>query len=201
MIDFYTAATGNGRRPALMLEECGMEYTTHKLDLSKGEGRTPEYLKINPIGAIPAIVDHDGGKDVTVAQSGAILIYLAEKTGRFLPRDAAPKALHLQWLMFALTDIAPTSSAIFYTSSKLQDKAAQALFEDRLIGFLGHADKRLGEVEFLAGEYGIADMALYPIVDGRRALIDAKGGDMTNLKRWADMVGGRSTIKRAMTVV
>lgn len=200
MIDFYTAGTGNGRRPALMLEECGVAYTTHKLDLMKGEGRSPEFLKINPIGAIPAIVDHDGGKDVAVAQSGAILLYLAEKTGKFLPKDAATKAAHLQWMLFALTDIAPTSSAIFYSSTKLKDQAAQTFFEERLLGFLGHADQRLGQSDYLAGEYGLADMALYPVYDGRRALVEAKGG-MANLKRWADAVGSRPAVKRAMAVV
>lgn len=200
MIDLYTAGTGNGRRPALMLEECGLAYTAHKLDLSKGEGRTPEYLKINPVGAIPAIVDGDGpgGKPVTLAQSGAILLYLADKTGKFLPADPAARAPHLQWLMFALTDIAPSSSAVFY-ASRLDDKAAQGAFEDRLLGQFAHADKRLGEVEFLAGDYGIADMALYPVVDGRRALIEKKGG-LENLLRWAAKVGDRPAIKKAMAV-
>ena len=200
MIDFYTAGTGNGRRPALMLEECGLAYTAHKLDLAKGEGRSPEFLKINPVGAIPAIVDPDGpgGQTVTLAQSGAILLYLADKTGMFLPADPVRRAAHLQWLMYALTDVAPTSSAIFY-ASKLDEKTAQGAFEDRLIGQLGHADKRLGAVEYLAGEYGVADMALYPVVDGRRALIEKKGG-IANLLRWAEAVGGRPAVKRGMAV-
>ncbi|NQW08302.1 MAG: glutathione S-transferase N-terminal domain-containing protein [Alphaproteobacteria bacterium] len=201
MIDLYTAGTGNGRRPALMLEECGLAYTPHKLDLTKGESHTPAYHKINPVGAIPAIVDHDGpgGQVVSLAQSGAILMYLADKTGRFLPTDPVARAGHLQWTMFALTDIAPTSGAIFYASSKLEDKAAAHLFEERLLGFLGHADRRLGEVEYLAGDYGLADMALYPVYDGRRALVDAKGG-LSNLKRWADTVGARPAIQRGMAV-
>lgn len=200
MIDLYTAGTGNGRRPALMLEECGLAYTVHKLDLSKGEGRTPDYLKINPVGAIPAIVDHDGpgGKPVTLAQSGAILMYLADKTGKFLPADLAARAPHLQWLMFALTDIAPSSSAVFY-ASRLDDKTAQGAFEDRLLGQFAHADKRLGEAEFLAGSYGIADMALYPVVDGRKALIEKKGG-MANLLRWAAAVGARPAVQKGMAV-
>lgn len=201
MIDFYTAGTGNGRRPALMLEECGLAYTPHTIDLAKGEGRSPEFLKINPVGAIPAIVDHDGpgGQTVTLAQSGAILLYLADKTGKFLPADPVQRAAHLQWLMYALTDVAPTSSAVFY-ASKLDDKTAQGAFEDRLIGQLGHADKRLGAVEYLAGEYGVADMALYPVYDSRKALIEAKGAGLGNLKRWAESVGSRPAIKRGMAV-
>lgn len=200
MIDLYTAGTGNGRRPALMLEECGLAYTAHKLDLAKGEGKSPDYLKINPVGAIPAIVDTDGpgGKTVTLAQSGAILLYLAEKTGRFLPSDAAERATHLQWMMFALTDIAPTSSAIFYTT-RLDDKVGAEAFEGRLLTFLGHVDRRLGEAEYLGGSFGLADMALYPVYDGRRALAESKA-DLPNLKRWGASVGGRPAIQKGMAV-
>lgn len=200
MIDFYTAGTGNGRRPALMLEECGLAYTAHKIDLMKGEGRGPEYQRINPVGAIPAIVDHDGpgGRTVTLAQSGAILLYLAEKTGQFWPADPVERAAHLQWLLFALTDLAPTSSAIFY-ASRLDDKAAQGLFEDRLLGYLGHVDRRLGEVEYLAGGLGLADLALYPVYDARKALIEAKGG-LANVARWAAAVGGRPAVQKGMKV-
>ncbi len=200
MIDFYTAGTGNGRRPALMLEECGLDYTVHKLDLMKGEGRSPEYLKINPVGAIPAIVDHDGpgGKTVTLAQSGAILLYLAEKTGRFWPADPVERAAHLQWLMYALTDLAPTSSAVFY-ASRLDDKTAQGAFEDRLVTMFGHIDRRLADAEYLAGSFGLADMALYPVYDGRKALLEAKGG-LPNVARWAASVGGRPAVQKGMKV-
>lgn len=200
MIDLYTAGTGNGRRPALMLEECGLAYTAHKLDLMKGEGRSPDYLKINPVGAIPAIVDRDGpgGKTVTLAQSGAILLYLAEKTGRFWPADPVERAGHLQWMLFALTDVAPTSSAVFY-SSRLDDKSAQGMFEDRLLTALGHADNRLAEAEYLAGSFGLADMALYPLYDARRALIEARG-KLPNLARWAASVGGRPAVRKGMAV-
>jgi GST-like protein len=200
MIDFYTAGTGNGRRPALMLEECGLAYTAHKIDLMKGEGKSPEYQKINPVGAIPAIVDRDGpgGRTVTLAQSGAILLYLAEKTGKFWPADPAERAVHLQWLLYALTDVAPTSSAVFY-ASRLDDKSAQGLFEDRLLAMFGHVDRRLGESEYLAGGYGLADMALYPVYDGRRALIEAKGG-LPNVARWAAAVGGRPAVQKGMAV-
>ncbi|GHD54671.1 glutathione S-transferase [Thalassobaculum fulvum] len=200
MIDFYTAGTGNGRRPALMLEECGLAYTAHKIDLMKGEGKSPEYQKINPVGAIPAIVDRDGpgGRTVTLAQSGAILLYLAEKTGKFWPADPAERAVHLQWLLYALTDVAPTSSAVFY-ASRLDDKSAQGLFEGRLLAMFGHVDRRLGESEYLAGGYGLADMALYPVYDGRRALIEAKGG-LPNVARWAAAVGGRPAVQKGMAV-
>src|SRR6187455_1063486 len=105
MIDFYTAQTSNGQRAAIMLEECGLAYKLHKVDLQGGEQRKPEFLAVNPDGAIPAIVDHDGpgGKRLALAQSAAIVLYLAEKTGRFLPGDAGRRAQALQWLMQATT--------------------------------------------------------------------------------------------------
>ena len=196
MIDFYTAGTGNGRRPALMLEECGLAYTTHKIDLAAA--RPPEFLEVNPVGAIPAILDRDGAEPVAVAQSGAILVYLAEKTGKFLPTGAAARAAHMQWLMFALTDAAAVSSAVFY-SSRVEAKTAQDFFENRLLTLLGHADSRLGEAEYLAGDYGVADMALYPVFDTRRALIEGKDG-LVNLKRWAAAVGGRPAVQKGMAV-
>lgn len=200
MIDLYTAGTGNGRRPALMLEECGLAYTPHKIDLMKGEGRSPEYTKINPVGAVPAIVDHDGpgGATVTLAQSGAILLYLAEKAGRFWPTDPAERAVHLQWMMFALTDLAPTSSAVFY-ASRLTDKTAQGVFEDRLLGYFGHIDRRLADNEYLAGGFGLADLALYPVYDGRKALLEAKG-KLSHVARWGAAVGGRPAVQKGMAV-
>jgi len=200
MIDLYTAGTGNGRRPALMLEECGLAYTTHKLDFAKGENRTESFLRINPVGAIPAIVDHDGpgGRTVTLAQSGAILLYLADKTGRFLPQDPVDRARHMQWLMLALTDLAPASGVIFQTSTRLKDPAATGFFEQRLVGMFGNVDRRLAEAEYLAGEYGLADMALYPVYDSRRPLLDAAG--LGNVKRWADTLAARPAIQRGMAV-
>ncbi|MBI3709013.1 MAG: glutathione S-transferase N-terminal domain-containing protein, partial [Proteobacteria bacterium] len=136
MIDLYTAATGNGRRAAVMLEECGLPYRAHAVDLAKGGGKTPDFLKLNPMGAIPVIVDKDGpgGRALTLSQSGAILIYLAEKSGKFLPKDAAKRADALQWLMHVMSDQQPTSSAMFYVS-QLPDKpvSAAGLFEGRLV--------------------------------------------------------------------
>src|SRR5438067_13336755 len=108
MIDLFTSATGNGRRAAVMLEECGLPYKAHKIDLTKGDNKQPQFLKMNPAGAIPVIVDHEGpgGKSIIVSQSGAILLYLAEKTGKFMPKDPAKRAHAYQWFMQAATDVA-----------------------------------------------------------------------------------------------
>ena len=196
MIRLYTAGTGNGRRASVMLEECGLPYETHKLDLAKGEQKKPDYLTINPVGAIPAIIDGD----TKLAQSGAILLYLAEKTGKFLPKDAAKKAEALQWFMQVSTDVAPSSSTIFYMTNAAPDKtpANQQFLETRLLNLLQHCDNKLAKSKYLAGdEVTIADLALIPVVDGRKALIDKAPG-LSNLKRWTNEMLARPGVKKGL---
>lgn len=115
MIDFYTAATSNGQRVAITLEETGLPYSVHKLDLPKGDQKKPEFLAINPAGMIPAIVDHDGpgGKPLSLAQSSAIVMYLAEKSGKLLPADAVRRAVARQWLMQACADVRRRAARYF----------------------------------------------------------------------------------------
>ncbi len=200
MIDLYTASTGNGRRATVALEECGLPYTVHKLDLSKGESKTPEFLKINPAGAIPAIVDADGpgGKKVALAQSGAIVLYCAEKSGKLLPKDPAKRAEAYQWFMQATTDIAPTSSSIFYVSTHVpvKDAGNTSYFEQRLLTQLGVVDKQLAGKDYIVGECSIADIALYPVVAARKAMIDAAPG-LANVKAWAARMAARPAIAKA----
>ena len=200
MIDLYTASTGNGRCATVALEECGLPYTVHKLDLSKGEAKTPEFLKINPAGAIPAIVDPDGpgGKKVALAQSGAIVLYCAEKSGKLLPKDPARRAEAYQWFMQATTDIAPTSSSIFYVSTHVpvKDAGNTSYFEQRLLTQLGVVDKQLEGQDYIAGECSIADIALYPVVAARKAMIDAAPG-LANVKAWAARMAARPAIAKA----
>lgn len=201
MIDLYTSGTGNGFRAAIVLAESGLPHRVHKIDLTKGEQKTPEFLKRNPAGAIPVMVDSDGsgGKDVTVSQSGAIALYLAEKSGKFLPKDPARRALVWQWFMQATTDVGPSSGMIFMSGSALPDKspANTAFFENRLLGFLRLCDQQLGGEDFLAGEISVADFALYPVVASRKALIDKAGG-MPNLSRWAATMASRPGVQRGM---
>jgi GST-like protein len=199
MIDFYTANSSNGQRVAIMLEECGLPYRLHRLDLMAGDQRKPEFLHINPAGAIPAIVDDDasGGAPLALAQSGAILLYLAEKTGRFLPSAPARHAQALQWLMQATTDTAAASATIFLLSTFAPDKSEANLrfFEDRTVKFLRIADARLAEREFLADELSVADFALYPIAAVRRALVD-RAGDLPHLVRWMGAMAARPGVAR-----
>jgi GST-like protein len=202
MIDFYTANSSNGQRAAIMLEECGLPYTLHKLDLFAGDQRKPDYLAVNPAGAIPTIVDSDGpgGAPFTLAQSGAILVYLAEKTGRFMPRDPRRRAEALQWIFQATTDTAASSTMIFVLSRLAPDKseANVAFCEERTLRHLRVADARLAGREYLADELSIADFALYPLTVVRRPLID-RAGDLPNLVRWADAIGARPAVARAMS--
>ncbi len=201
MIDLYTAPTQNGHRAAVMLEETGLAYRVHKLDLMAGDQRKPEYLAINPAGVIPAIVDHDGpgGKPLTVTQSGAIVLYLAEKAGKFVPADPAARARAMQWFMFACSDCAGTSSNIFIASVLVPEKspANVAFFEERLLRFLAVADQRLAASEWLAGELSVADFALYPTVAGRMALVEKAGG-LAHLRRWATAMAARPAVAKGM---
>jgi GST-like protein len=203
MIDFYTAGTGNGHRAAIALEESGLAYRAHKLNLATGDARKPEYLAINPAAMIPAIVDQDGpgGKPLTIAQSGAIALYLAEKSGKLLPKDPARKAAALHWLMFACTDTAVTSGAIFQLANNAPEKspANVAFLEQRLLGFFGVFDGRLAGREYLADEFSIADIALFPIVNQRKAAVE-KAGNMPNLLAWLARVGARPAVAKGLTV-
>jgi len=163
MIDLYTFNTSNGHRASIILEECGLPYRVHQVDLAKGEQRAPDFLNINPAGAIPAIVDHGvPGGSLKLSQSGAIVLYAAEKTGRFLPADPTRRAVALQWLMLAVTDVARASTSIFLSSAVLPDKspANVAYFEEQTLRYLRVAEARLAGRNFLADELSVADFAL-----------------------------------------
>jgi GSH-dependent disulfide-bond oxidoreductase len=203
MIDFYTAATSNGQRVAITLEELGLPYTAHKLNLGNGDQKKPQYLAINPAGMIPAIVDHDGpdGKPLSLAQSGAIVAYLAEKTGKLLPSAGANRAIARQWLMFACSDCAGTSNAVFLAGGMLPEKspANVEFLENRLLRFFRVADERLKGRDFLADELSIADLALYPIYAARRAIAD-KAGDLPNLTRWGATIAARPGVIKGLAL-
>ena len=201
MIDLYTFPTSNGQRVAIMLEECGLPYRVRTVDLAKGEQRTPEFLELNPSGAIPVIVDPEGpgGAALTLAQSAAILLYLAEKTGRFLPAPSPRRYAALQWLMHAVTDCAASTGAIFLLSARAPEKSAANVtwLEERLLRQFHAADARLADREWLADELTVADFALYPVYAVRKALVE-KAGDLPNLTRWATALAARPAVARAM---
>lgn len=204
MIDLYLSGTANGLRASVALEEAGIAYRVHKIDLAKGEHRKPEFLSINPAGLIPAIVDQDGpgGKTLTVTQSGAIIVYAAEKSGKFLPQDPVRRAKAWQWFMQGATDVSATSGALFRVENSVPEKNPQnsEYFKQRLLGFFAVCDAHLASHEYFADEISIAELFLYPNFALRKAMIDQTGG-FTHLQRWGAALAARPAIQRGMKVL
>ncbi len=204
MIDLYMAGTANGLRASVALEEAGLPYRVHAVDLAKGEHRGAAFLKLNPAGLIPVIVDPDGpgGKPITLSQSGAIILYIAEKTGRFLPKDAARRAVTMQWFMQGATDVVATSGAIFRLENSVQEKSPSSIdyFRQRLLGFFSVCDAHLAGREYLADELSVADLMLYPNFALRKPLIDQAGG-FANLQRWGATMASRPAVGKGMKVL
>ena len=169
MIDLYTWPTPNGHKIHIMLEEIGLDYRVIPIDIGAGDQFKPEFLKISPNNKMPAIVDPEGpdGQPISLFESGAILIYLAEKTGRFLPTEPRARFLVLQWLMFQMGHIGPMLGQVHHFLRYAPEKIPYAMdrYSNEAKRLYGVLDKRLGEVEFLAGDdYTIADMAVWPWV-------------------------------------
>jgi GSH-dependent disulfide-bond oxidoreductase len=184
VIDLYTWFTPNGRKVSLMLEECGLEYTTHAINIGKDDQFAPEFLKISPNNKIPAIVDNDNGK--SLMESGAILMYLADKTGKFWPTDPDNKWNTVEWLMFQMGGVGPMFGQCHHYSKYNPGKAPYA--EDRYLNetkrLYGVMDKKLGKTGFLAcDEYTIADMAVWPWV-ARFDWQTVNLNDFPNVRRW-----------------
>ena len=190
MIDLYVAGTGNGIRARIGLEECGLAYNFHPIDLVKGEQKSPSFLAMNPNGQIPVIVDSDGpgGKPLTLSQSVAILMYCAEKSGKFLPRDPAARPAFLQAMMSAASDLGMTLGAVFAISrSKEPHGPTLEIFTSNWKNYLKVWDDTLGKRRYCAGdELTIADFALYAVyARGRMAKPEICEG-FPNVARWAD---------------
>lgn len=201
MIDLYAAGTSNGMRARIALEECGLPYTLKFVDLAKGEHKTAAFLAMNPNGQIPVIVDHDGpgGKPLTLSQSTAILLYCAEKSGKFLPKDPAARAAMLQALMSASTDVTPVFGAYFGAKNKEPDSPLTQMFKDRLRALFQVWDGALGKSRYCAGdEVTVADLSLYAgYARVKGSAPDAVEG-MPNLARWAEAMAARPAIQRAL---
>ena len=201
MIDLYLAPTRNGFRAAIALAECGLDYRAHRVDLAKGEQKTPDHLKISPFGRVPAIVDHDGpgGRPLALFQSGAIMLYAAEKAGRFIPHDPAARHEMMAWFLTAVTDVAATSTAILHVGSEVPDRTPGnlAFFERRLADLVRVIDARLADRAYLMGELTIADLAHYPVIAHRRPVIE-KAGDFPNLWRWIALLAARPGVTKGM---
>jgi GST-like protein len=205
MIDFYTWGTPNGRKISIMLEELGLKYNTHPVDITKGQQHEPAFLKISPNNRIPAIVDSDGpdGKPISVFESGAILIYLAEKTkSKLLPTDSRKRAATLEWLMWQMGGVGPMFGQAhhFLYQPKEDVPYGKKRYHDETKRLYKVMNARLGEKKFLAGDdYSIADIATYPWVHRhKRHQIDL--ADYPNVKRWFDAISKRPAVEKGMQV-
>ncbi|HEX5611510.1 MAG TPA: glutathione S-transferase N-terminal domain-containing protein [Burkholderiales bacterium] len=203
MIDLYTWTTPNGRKVSVMLEECALAYRAHRIDIGKGDQFKDKFVAINPNSKIPAIVDDEGpdGKPLQLFESGAILIYLAEKCGRFLPANARARYETLQWLMFQMGGVGPMFGQTHHFLRTAREQVPYAIerYSRETRRLYGVLDRRLGEAPFLAGEYSIADMATYPWV-ARHEWHKVDLADFPQVKRWFDAIGARPAVARGMAV-
>ena len=201
LITLYTWATPNGRKISIMLEECDLPYVVKPIDITRGEQFAASFVALNPNAKIPAIVDDEA--PVSVFESGAILVYLAEKTGRFLPAAGAARYATLQWLMFQMGGVGPMFGQVHHFRRFAQAPVPYAIerFDKEARRLYGVLDRRLGEAEFLAGDgnYSIADMATYPWV-ARHKWQEIDLNEFTNVSRWFAAVGTRPAVQRGMAV-
>ena len=201
MIDFYTWTTPNGFKIAILLEELGIEYNIIPVNIGKGEQFAPEFLKISPNNKIPAIVDYDtpDGTPYSVFESGAILMYLAEKAGRFFPSEVTQRYRVIQWLMFQMGSIGPMlGQAYHFKNASESIPYAIERYSNEALRIYGVMEKRLGEVPYLAGDYSIADMAAFPWISAYSKNIDNLA-QFPNIKRWLDQIGNREAVQRGMS--
>ena len=199
MIDLYTFTTPNGRKASVMLEEVELPYNVHKIDITKNEQFTPEFVAINPNSKIPAIIDRD--TDMTIFESGAILIYLAEKTGKFLPAEQKGRFQVLEWLMFQMASVGPMFGQLNHFKKFAPEKIPYAIerYEKESLRLYGVLDKQLSEREFIWDHYSIADIAIFPWV----AIYEFQGltlDNHPNLKRWFETIQQRPAVQRGMKV-
>ncbi|MBX9812292.1 MAG: glutathione S-transferase N-terminal domain-containing protein [Burkholderiales bacterium] len=205
MIDVYSWATPNGHKVHIMLEETGLPYRVHGINIRTGDQFRPEFLKISPNNRIPAIVDHDGpnGKPLSLFESGAILLYLASKSGKFLPLDVHERWHCLQWLMWQMGGVGPMFGQANHFRRYAKERIAYAIERytneaNRLVNVL---DRRLGEARYVAGdEYTIADIAIFPWMRGA----ESRGINMEeypHAKRWFDEINSRPAVQRGVKVL
>ncbi|MFZ6045469.1 glutathione binding-like protein [Pseudomonas sp. CR3202] len=206
MIDLYYWTTPNGHKVTLFLEESGLPYRLHPININKDEQFQPHFLKISPNNRIPAIVDQepaDGGEPLSLFESGAILLYLAEKTGRFIPQDLRGRQDCLQWLFWQMGGLGPMAGQNHHFNRFAPEKLPYAIqrYVKETARLYGVLDKRLADRAFVAGsEYSIADMAIYPWID-RHPWQEQDLDDFPNLKRWYQDIKARPATARAYALV
>jgi len=204
MIDLHYWPTPNGRKISILLEEVGLPYRVVPVNIGKGEQFKPEFLAISPNNRMPAIVDHEpegGGSPISIFESGAILVYLAEKTGRFLPKDTRGRAETLQWLFWQMGGLGPMCGQAHHFRMYAPEKIEYAIdrYTREVNRLYGVMDKRLSDREYLAGEYSIADMASWPWIVPWKAQ-GQNLDDFPHLKRWFEAIEARPAVERGRAV-
>jgi len=204
MIDLYFWPTPNGFKVSILLEETGLPYTLYPVNIGKGDQFKPEFLAISPNNRMPAIVDHapaDGKVPLSLFESGGILMYLAEKTGQFMPADVRQRYEVITWVMWQMGGLGPMSGQAYHFRSSAPEPLPYAIdrYTKEVNRLYGVMDRRLADREYLAGDYSIADMASFPWVTGYERL-DQKLEDFPNLKRWFEAVGARPAVIRGLAV-
>ena len=208
MITLYTWTTPNGRKAPIMLEEVGLPYEVRAIDIGKQQQFDPEFLKVSPNNKIPAIVDHDAdGGPLAIFESGAILVYLAEKTGRLLPAAGAARYKALEWTFWQVGGIGPMVGQLGFFAMRSKTRPAEAIerFTEETARLFAVMDRRLAEAAYLAGDdYSIADIACYAWTLAASTMIrqaaPAAWGDNVNIERWLNAVGERPAVQRGMAV-
>ena len=197
-IEIYTWGTPNGQKANIMLEESGLPYTVHAVDITKGGTQTPEYLAMNPNGKIPMVSDPDANR--RVVESGAILLYLAERSGKLKPQ---PGDATMEWMFFQAAHVGPMLGQFAYFKVFSSEKLPQAIerFEKESMRVLRVLDTRLGHSAHLGGgEYGLADIMTWPWLNTAQKRLGVDLAPMQNLKRWFDEVGGRPAVQKGITI-
>ncbi|NQV22307.1 MAG: glutathione S-transferase N-terminal domain-containing protein [Rhodospirillales bacterium] len=200
MIELYTAETPNGWKVSIMLEELGMPYEVHAIDLGAGDQKKPEFLKLNPNGRIPAIVDTDED-NLTIFESGAIMLYLAEKSGQLMPSDLKGRYDVIQWLMFQMSGVGPMQgqSNVFFRYFPEKIQPAIDRYQNEVKRLYTVLDGRLADREYLAGDYSLADIANWSWVS-LHYWAGVEVDDLPNLKRWMDTIAERPAVQRGIVV-
>ena len=203
MIDLYTWSTPNGRKVSIMLEELGLPYNVHAINIGKDDQFTREYVAINPNSKIPAIVDPDGpdGKPISIMESGAILVYLSEKTGKLMPQAKRERSVALQWLMFQMGGVGPMFGQVHHFLRAAKEPVPYAIerYTKETRRLYSVLDARLKDREYLADEYSIADIATYPWV-ARYEWHKTRLEDYPEVKRWFAAISGRPAVQKGMAV-
>lgn len=205
MIDLYYWPTPNGHKITIFLEETGLEYRIVPVNIRKGEQFAPEFLKISPNNRMPAIVDTDGpgGKRFSLFESGAILLYLAEKTGKLMPSETRARYRVIEWLMFQMANVGPMLGQAGHFRNAAPEKIPYAIerYTNESRRLFNVLDKRLAEVPYVAGEYSIADIATYPWIVAALKAQPEQLDTRPNLKRWIDALAARPAVQKGMAVM